>query len=75
MKSLRELGSGLFFAILLALVVLGAMTLSLVEGMSGPAVPTLPSETPFLLPTNAPVRTNPVPTAGTLAWLLRRFSS
>ncbi len=65
MKSLRELGSGLFFATLLALVVLGALTLSLVEGMSGPTVPTSPSETPFLLPTNPPARTGSVPATGT----------
>lgn len=48
MKNLREIFRGVLFALLTALIVLGALTLSLVEGMTGP---TLPTETPFELPT------------------------
>lgn len=57
MKNLREIFTGVLFALLTALIVLGALTLSLVEGM---AAPTLPTETPFELPTYLLAQT-PIP--------------
>lgn len=51
MKNTRELLGGLITAVLIVLIVLGALTLSLVEGMSSPIRAIEATETPFELPT------------------------
>jgi LysM repeat protein len=57
MKMFREVFGGLLFALLAAMLVLGALTVSLVEGQSGPLLLVQPTETPFELPTIQPGRT------------------
>lgn len=61
MKNLREAVCGLVFALLTAMLVLGALTLSLVEGKSAPDLPPLPTETPFELPTFLPIQATQIP--------------
>lgn len=51
MKNTRELFGGIISAVLILLIVLGALTLSLVEGMSSPILPLEATETAFELPT------------------------
>lgn len=51
MKNTRELFGGIFPAVLIMMIVLGTLTLSLVEGTSSPVLPMDATETPFELPT------------------------
>lgn len=65
MKNFRELFGGLFMAVLTGLIVLGALTLSLVEGASSPVEPPRATETPFELPTYQVVQTTASVPTGT----------
>lgn len=65
MKHLREPFGGLLFALLTTLICLGALTVSLVEGMAGPTLPLQATETPFVFPTYLAIQTTAAPALNT----------